>query len=242
MILLKIIKRGLVDLPIDLWQWIFFYYSRSKIENDLKILVRDGFQTLHGIVVDADLVLLDNVGKEIINKSSIDKEGQLNGRAYCNGLIDPRLNDLIEKFKLIAAQYFGSQKIKLELTYFQISKPEKKNENVPGGNYHLDDNKPNLKFFVYLTNVGPENGPLNFIPGSHGLKLEKLKRYLSWTFLKRRKDLYGDLTLMRKAKDTRAKITGSRGLSVAVDTTGWHRADPVIKGQRYVFVASFNYQ
>lgn len=241
MILFKLFKRGIFDFPFDIFRWLSFYFNRNRLPNELAEIESLGFQKLHNVVLEQDLLTLNHVGRELLSKADVDQRGQLNGRVYSQGLIDFRLTNIVEKFKKVAVQYLGSRKVCLELTYFQVSKAEKEIDDIPGGSYHMDDNKPNLKFFVYLCDVGTENGPLKFIPRSHGLKLGKLKRYVLWSFLKRRKDLYTEPSLMRKIENAATKIVGPRGLSVAVDTTGWHSAEPVINGERYVFVASFNY-
>ena len=229
MLLLKIIKRGLFDFPTDIMRWFTFYLGRKYLPKKLKKIETSGFQVLNDLVIDSDLVTIDNVGRELLKNSDVENHGQLNGRVHAQGLIDNRLTNVVEKLKETAVQYLGSKKVCLELTYFQVSKPEKKRDDIPGGSFHMDDNKPNLKFFIYLSDVGVNNGPLRFIPGTHGLRSGKILRYFMWTFLKRRQDLYADPNLMKNTEFKSTSITGLRGLSVAVDTTGWHKADLLLK-------------
>ena len=140
---------------------------------------------------------------------------------------------------MIAVNYLNSNKVKLELTYFQVSRPQDHEDNVPGGAFHLDDNKPNIKFFVYLSDVGPTNGPFKVIPKSHGLTRAKVGRFLQWSLLKNRSALYAGASSLSGTTEA-IQILGDTGFCFAVDTTAWHMAEPVESGERKVFVCSFN--
>ena len=240
--ILKIIKRALFDFPTDCWCWIVFYRFRSKkYSPTYAMLEREGVQILHGLITREDVALLQQVADEYNLLEKLHYKGQLRGREYSQGLIDDRLKGITEKFKSIAIIYQNSLSVKLELTYFQLSQQVEEVESIPGGEYHMDDNKPNLKFFVYLSDVGEGNGPFRVVPGTHGLRLSKLFRYFKWSLLKNRSNLYSETDEFRNLDAASVNLVGKKGFCFAADTTAWHRADAVQAGERLVFVASFNH-
>lgn len=244
--MLKRIKRGLVDLPLDSLKWLRFYFFRkvsdlqhASSREPLQELERNGVAWLNDILDRRSLDGLRSAMRDFDLEKALLNEGQATGRIVCQGLLDRRLKSAVEKFKVIAEAYLNSQRIKLELTYFQLSRPQSAINDVPGGSFHMDDNKPNIKFFVYLSDVGLLNGPFKVIPRSHGLNMKKIMRFIRWSLLKKRSDLYADKDLGLEAAGA-IPILGDRGTCFAVDTTAWHMAEPVMSGQRKVFVASFN--
>jgi hypothetical protein len=97
--------------------------------------------------------------------------------------------------------------------------------------YHFDMDRPRwLKFFFYLTDVGPENGPHCFIRGSHrtgGIKPELLSRgYARLT----------DTDVARHyVSDDHIQFVGKRGTIIAEDTRGLHKGQHVLRGDRLIF-------
>jgi hypothetical protein len=97
--------------------------------------------------------------------------------------------------------------------------------------YHFDMDRPRwLKFFFYLTDVRPENGPHCFIRGSHrtgGIAPELLSRG------------YARLTDHDVARhyppDDHIRFTGPRGTIIAEDTRGLHKGQHVADGDRLIF-------
>ena len=238
---IKIIKRAVVDLPRDIFAWIRFYLNRGK-NNDKSyaVLERDGAQPIYGVLDNSDLLLLEQVAEEYDLSAKLNQEGQMRGRVYSQGLIDVRLREITEKLRAIATKYLNSHSVKLELTYFQLSAPVDDIDSIPGGAFHMDDNKPNIKFFVYLCDVGEANGPFRVVPYSHGLKFNKLSRYIFWSLLKRRSNLYSGIDTCAQLDADSVKLVGEKGFCFVADTTAWHRADVVEAGRRLVFVASYN--
>lgn len=238
--IIKFIKRLLINLPYDFFSWGQFYVGRSPVLSHIEdTLTHYGYASLPGILSRDDLVLLTRVSNDLDLELAMFNEGQQTGRIFSQGLVDDRVAPIVCQFRPIAQRHLNTSRVKLELTYFQLSRPQDAVENIPGGSFHLDDNKPNIKFFVYLSDVGPTNGPFKVIPGSHGLKLKKIMRYIRWTLFKKRSDLYADKDLGSAAAGA-MPILGDKGFCFAVDTTAWHMAEPVISGERRVFVASFN--
>jgi hypothetical protein len=110
-----------------------------------------------------------------------------------------------------------------------------------GGEFHVDDNKANLKFFIYLTDVSEESGPFSCVPSTWTWKLKgSLWRGLLWELSKKRKYLYEYMTNHETCIMLEKKIVGPAGTCFIVDTTSLHRAQPVLIGSRKVAVISFN--
>lgn len=96
--------------------------------------------------------------------------------------------------------------------------------------FHFDMDRPRwLKFFVYLTDVGPDNGPHCFVRGSHrtgGIAGELLARGYA------RLD---DADVARHYPESDViRFTGKRGTIIAEDTRGLHKGQHVVRGDRLV--------
>ena len=241
MIIVKLIKRLLWDLwlvPVDFLRDLYFKpASSNQAVNDL---YERGLHCSTELLRSEELLLLDKVYADLIQTRYVSDEGQSTGRISSSGLVDNRLADIVGPMQKTASDYLGVQKAHLELTYFQESKPVQNINNVPGGEFHIDDSKANIKFFVYLSDVSRENGPFAVVPRTHRWnEPQRILRAFDKAITKRRNSLYhnGDPTiLVGKAR----YICGSRGTTFIVDTTCWHKAEPVTQGSRLVFVASFN--
>lgn len=237
---LKFLKRLTLDLPRDLVCWVRFYLWRAADIGPInRTLDLTGLSVVAESLPDSDMRLLEEVMNDYDLEGAMRNGGQDTGRILVQGELNPKLRPFIDRFQSIAKDYLNTSRVKLELTYFQMSRFQSDEENVPGGAFHLDDNKPNIKFFVYLSDVGPLNGPFKVIQGSHALKWQKLGRFVKWSLFKRRGDLYADMAAEIDEMHATA-VMGPAGFCFAVDTTGWHMAEPVMSGERRVFVCSFN--
>ena len=87
-----------------------------------------------------------------------------------------------------------------------------------------------LKFFCYLTDVGPENGPHTVVKGTH----RKLPRTL-------RSDGRQTDDAVREAGlwDKVVSLSGPAGTMMAVDTVGLHKGLPPQAGDRCVLQVEF---
>jgi len=97
--------------------------------------------------------------------------------------------------------------------------------------YHFDMDRPRwLKFFFYLTDVGPENGPHCFIRGSHrtdGIAGELMSRGYA---------RLGDEDVARHYPATdHVRFIGRKGTIIAEDTRGLHKGQHVERGDRLIF-------
>jgi hypothetical protein len=238
----KLFKRLVVDLPTVCICWTRFYASQKKVGFTFLRSLRDsGFAEVTFLLDSKDMYILQQLFEGLDFSFVNGLSGQERGRIFSQGLLDDRLEPVVSKFRDVAKGYLNTQHPHLELTYFQVSCANATQDSIPGGTFHMDDSKPNLKFFVYLTDVDVDQGPFCVVPASHGLRRSKGLRYLIWTLTKRRSSLYSN-ELLDKQLDLKKKlITGKRGFSFVTDTTAWHRATQVKEGRRVVFVCSFNY-
>jgi hypothetical protein len=102
--------------------------------------------------------------------------------------------------------------------------------------YHFDMDRIRwLKFFFYLTDVGPNNGPHCFVAKSHkrkGQPLHLLKRgYV------RIPD--EDIETYYPADDIK-EITGPRGTMFVADTRAFHKGKPLQEGDRLILQFEFS--
>ena len=240
MIGLKIIKRLVWDF------WIVFFnifediIGNQKVIERLPVFHKNGFMEL-SFVESNELTELRKIFNEHLDKDHHDTSGQLKGRVFSHGLLDDRLLPIIERFKIVASAYLNSDNPNLELTYFQRSVPETNVENIPGGEFHIDDTKANIKFFIYLTDVTNDHGPFSAVPGTHQWREpSRIFRAFWYALSKSRSSMYASkskgLGLLQRAK----AFTGAAGTCFVVDTTAWHTASKLNTGSREVFVASFN--
>lgn len=97
--------------------------------------------------------------------------------------------------------------------------------------FHQDrDRLSFLKFFVYLTDVGPENGPHTYIKGTH----RSIPRALATDG---RKD--DELVERLGLGGSVVSLWGPSGTMMAVDTAGLHKGLPPQQGDRCVLQVEF---
>ena len=101
--------------------------------------------------------------------------------------------------------------------------------------FHFDMDRPRwLKLFVYLTDVGPENGPHVFIPGTHrdgGIPAALLSKGYA--------RLGDDEVAEYFPPDRWLEVVGRRGTVILEDTRGLHKGKPVLVGDRLVFQVEY---
>ena len=102
--------------------------------------------------------------------------------------------------------------------------------------YHFDlDRFKWLKVFVYLTDVGPKDGPHSFIKGSHrtgGIPQHFLKRgYVR---------LSDDEVIAHYGADAEVRFAAPRGTIIVEDTRGLHKGNPVTGNSRLILQLQFS--
>jgi hypothetical protein len=102
--------------------------------------------------------------------------------------------------------------------------------------WHFDmDRIKWLKFFIYLTDVGPENGPHSFVAGSHrrgGIPRELLNKGYA--------RLTDEEVNAEYSSESIIEFCGSRGTVIVEDTRGLHKGKHVECGDRLVLQLQFS--
>lgn len=219
-------------------------FIASKQETDNRIvsdLREKGIHIFEHDLTSDEISDLSNDFTKLQNEQSLDSDGQLKGRIFSHGILSQTLGQHAEKIKPLAMQFLNSKHVGIEISYYQESFPVETTDDIPGGEFHVDDNKANLKYFIYLTKVSDENGPFSCVPGTGGWKFRNsFLRGILWEITHKRKYLYEYGIEPEKLVTMESKITGPIGTHFLVDTTSLHRALPVINGSRKVAVISFN--
>lgn len=140
---------------------------------------------------------------------------------YCS---DPAL-------ALIAAEYLEQPVIQDQTALWWTTTKGAADASMNAWLFHQDrDRLSFLKFFCYLTDVGPENGPHTYIRGSH-------KRVPHSLASDGRKD---DGSIRAAGLwDEVVEFCGPAGTFMAVDTVGLHKGQPPITGDRCVLQVEF---
>ncbi|MEQ8476373.1 MAG: phytanoyl-CoA dioxygenase family protein [Fulvivirga sp.] len=107
-----------------------------------------------------------------------------------------------------------------------------------GGGWHRDSYiYPQVKLIVYLSDVTENNGPFQYIVGSHRLSKKVLgvvKADYNLDDEKKIPSRYTDSFIRSKFRtNALCTITGKKGTAILVDTSGIHRGAPIKEGIRY---------
>lgn len=142
----------------------------------------------------------------------------------------PEVQELMSDLSLIAVaqNYLRSKPIfsGIGMTWSAITKDEP--DSQAAQEFHWDMERIRwLRFFIYLTDVGPENGPHCFVKGSHrtgAIPHELLK--LGYV-------RQSDETILRTyGKEAFCEFSGKRGTIIAEDSRGFHKGKMLTKGDR----------
>lgn len=150
----------------------------------------------------------------------------------------PEIQELITDRSIIsvAQAYIGSQPVLDEVNLWWSTAYGAKPDANAAQLYHFDMDRIRwLKFFFYLTDVGPENGPHCFVSGSHktgGIPAAFLDRGYVRIPDQEVASTYGPERLI--------EFTGPRGTIIAEDTRGLHKGRPVLRGDRLILEFEFS--
>jgi hypothetical protein len=106
--------------------------------------------------------------------------------------------------------------------------------NEPGGDaaqeFHFDFDPPPiwLLFFVYLTDVGPDNGPHVYARGTHLSNIPAAGPLLARGYVR----IPDQDVAAAFGKDSIVELHGKRGTVLAVDTRGFHKGKMLTTGHR----------
>lgn len=135
-------------------------------------------------------------------------------------------------FFLIAQDYLGFNPVFDVLAmWWSAPTTDQQLQSRAAQQYHFDmDRLKFVKFFVYLTDVGPENGPHCYIRGSHKRKPAALLKDARLT---------DDEIRLHYDQSDCLELTGTTGTMLAVDTRGLHKGKPLTEGDRLIFQIQF---
>jgi hypothetical protein len=109
-------------------------------------------------------------------------------------------------------------------------------ERVASQNWHVDfDDKHLLKAFVYLTDVGAEHGPFEYVPGSQAGGRRIVREWVPMGYGR-----VPDDELAEKVPDAEiATFTGPKGTLILCNTSGLHRGGFATAGPRVLATATY---
>lgn len=150
-----------------------------------------------------------------------------------HSLIQSLMADL--SFIAVAQKYLQTQPI-VDVVAMWWNAASPRPDSAAAQYWHFDmDRIKWLKFFVYLTDVGPENGPHSFVAGSHrsgGIPPALLQKGYS--------RLTDEEVNRNYSADKFVEFSAPRGTVIAEDTRGLHKGKHVTEGDRLIFQMQFS--
>jgi len=136
----------------------------------------------------------------------------------------------------VAQGYIGSKPVLDEVNLWWSTAYRANADASAAQLYHFDMDRIRwLKFFIYLTDVEPQNGPHCFVEGTHrtgGIPQD---------FLKRGYVRISDQEIQAAfSHDRLIEFTGPRGTIIAEDTRGLHKGRPILRGHRLILEFEFS--
>lgn len=223
-------------LPKNVLLYCLGYLNRGKSQI-VDALFSDGYFVYGDRLPVSEIDKLRDIFYDMGEQVDMASSGQSNGRIMMPHLKSEYIAEYAARFFPVAKDFFNHSSVDIELSMFQISKVETDMNNIPGGGYHVDDNKKNLKFFVYLTDVNEKNGPFTLSPRSHGLTWLKVVRGFGWEVTTNRKYFY--MEELPEGCQPPIQVLGEKGTIFCADTTIYHKAERITEGERLVLVISF---
>ncbi len=124
-------------------------------------------------------------------------------------------------FHKIAKDYFGVNKCQFYTRAWRLNAHPENPVAIGNSSWHRDrDGFKVLKFFVYLTDVGKDDGEHEYAPGTHRIKPLRFVPQVR----------YSDDEIEERYKTI--KLTGGRGTCFAEDTTALHKASMPLHSNR----------
>lgn len=148
-------------------------------------------------------------------------------------MASPEMQDYVSDpaFALVAATYLEQPVIQDQTALWWTTTKGAADAAMNAWLFHQDrDRLSFLKFFCYLTDVGPQNGPHTYVRGTQ-LKVPAILAT----------DGRKDDDLVRKAGvwDRVVELTAPAGTVMAVDTAGLHKGLPPVEDDRCVLQVEF---
>lgn len=147
---------------------------------------------------------------------------------------DPAIQDLVfDQSLLRIANRFLKTKPVLDIITMWWSLPfSKEAEDKAAQKYHFDmDRFKFMKFFFYINDVGPDNGPHCYVRGS--------SKNIPTPLLQDRRIEDEEIAANYPAQDI-LELTAPAGTIMAVDTRGFHKGKSLSKGKRLLLQLQFS--
>jgi hypothetical protein len=134
-----------------------------------------------------------------------------------------------ELFHRIASRYLRSPSAAIDSTFwYTFPNPTPSSETAQLFHYDLDTIRW-IKVFIYLSDVGEENGPHEYVAGSHRAE-NKAAEVLIKNYAR-----IQDNEIDAHYPDKRRRITGGSGTIIFGDTRCFHKGNAVDSGHRLIF-------
>ena len=140
----------------------------------------------------------------------------------------------------IARRHLGAPPLLLDIAAWKSFAAPERARDAQLFHYDLDDYRF-CKLFIYLTDVGPEDGPHVFVPGTHRPETVAAARpaegdperpaFDAWYFKSLRKS---DADTLRWFGREPVRLTGARGGRFLVNTEGLHKGEPPAGTDRWM--------
>jgi hypothetical protein len=180
----------------------------------------------------------DSLGKPIVTTYHRDSPRAVRYDFDTQDLLDNKdvqhiLADM--SFAAVAQDYVGAKPVIDIVTMWWHTNFSDKPDMEAAQYYHFDMDRPKwLKFFIYLTDVEPMNGPHSFVAGSH-----KTGAIPSRLLKKGYARLSDDEVAREFDEKNFIEFSAPRGTIIAEDTRGLHKGKHVEKDDRLVFQIEF---
>lgn len=139
-------------------------------------------------------------------------------------------------FAALAQEYLGSRPIIDVLSLWWHTDYSKVPDSEAAQFFHFDLDRPKwLKFFIYLTDVGPQNGPHSFVEGSHktnAIPSSLLSKGYARLTDEEVKGIYDSSRIK--------EFCAPCGTIIAEDTRGLHKGKHVEDGDRLVLQIQYS--
>lgn len=226
-----------------IYKYNFRFYDRfSSIEKNLYNL---GFSVENNFFKNSEIDMLEDLALEFFEKNQDLISFESNGSDRRIYKVDNYTSIFeIDKLNSLAYNLYKKFSFLASDNKFTLLGHITNSENNlgSGGGWHRDSPFVHqFKSIMYLTDVGTNNGPFQYIPGSH-----KFSSILSYS-----RSLNCPLSQYRFKEDEISIIlencknfnivdfTGEKGTVLFVDTRGLHRGKPIIDGNRIAITRYF---
>jgi hypothetical protein len=136
------------------------------------------------------------------------------------------------RLSLCAATFLGDGAVNLAVLAGRLNAAH--GNGGSGGGWHRDSFTNQFKAIIYLSDVGQDNGPFQYVQGSHRLtSMIRDQRRAALGVAQHRVRDDQIQRLIEGAPDRLLTLVGRAGTLILADTTGLHRGMPITTGTRH---------